>query len=163
MIYRQVQGLPIGGPLSDLGAALLLGMQEAAWLHCQPLREAERFGMMPDAGGCAAWFAAARYVDDMVVVSRRLCTQCLFALVVAAHPGIPFSCEYGSTAGAMRWLDMDVHCRRFPPHLAMARPELPWALGEAEHPQKYRLRPLLAGTHCRRDELRAHVRSLLAR
>lgn len=43
-VFGQARGMPIGGPLSDLGAALLLGMQEAAWRQHLRLRRLAGFG-----------------------------------------------------------------------------------------------------------------------
>lgn len=42
--FRQKAGLPIGGPMSDLGPGLLLGAQEAAWRQMPRLRRLSGFG-----------------------------------------------------------------------------------------------------------------------
>lgn len=67
-IFVQSGGLPIGGPLSDLGAGLLLGLQEATWRHLSPMRLQACF---PQVGpsSCDDYVVHTRYVDDIVSVS----------------------------------------------------------------------------------------------
>lgn len=81
VVYRQAQGLPTEGLVSDLGGALLLGMQDGS--------TAIRCGRQSASAGapeCAPEFAAAKYLDGMVLASRELCTKCLFAMVATAQP-----------------------------------------------------------------------------
>lgn len=162
-VFRQAGGLPIGGPLSDLGAGLLLGLQEAAWRRIAPLRLQAEWPQLPTAMSCTACLAQVRYVDDIITVSRAFCPECLASLVVDQHPGVPFTLEESSAQGAARWLDLLVYAKRSPVQLAPALPELPWILQEADVPKTFRLPPFLGERHMDVPGVRSHIRSRLSR
>ena len=82
VVFRQVAGSPIGGPLSDVSAALVLGMREYFWQTLDALRDHQRFGRGDLRGlGATESVASARYVDDVIAVSRVLCCGCLDVLI----------------------------------------------------------------------------------
>lgn len=160
--YRQVHGLPIGGPLSDLGPGLLLGLQEASWRALPGLRRLQSFDFA-DSSACRSAVALIRYVDDVIGVSRQICCSCLESLILGIHLGVPFASEHRSDEHPLLWLDVVVHARRWPIHVAMASPERPWLLLQAELPTKFRLQPWLGPGHCDQDAVRGHVRGRLSR
>lgn len=162
-VFIQEGGLPIGGPLSDLGAGLLLGLQESVWRQLPRLRSLGAFDLFPDAAAMDEKVAQCRYVDDIVSVSATLCVGCLEDLVRDQHPGVPFSVEEDSRHGSMRWLDMQLHTQRFPMHVAPSLPELAWVLGESPVPKTFRLPPYVGDMHVDGASLRSHVRSRLSR
>lgn len=73
LVVEQARGLPIGGPLSDFGAPLLLSMQKAAWASRAPLREASAWACLPRPEDCDADVGQVRYMDDMLTLRRTLC------------------------------------------------------------------------------------------
>lgn len=162
-VYEQTRGLPIGGQLSDLSAALLLSLQEATWRQLHPLRVRAGFGALVDSRSCDKAIAQARYVDDMLCLSRSVCPDCLAALIVAQHPGIPFAMEASSAQGALPWLDLVVHSRRHPPHICMQLAEREWVANGAPHPRRFRVQPFLGRRHADFAGLRSHIRSSLTR
>lgn len=121
------------------------------------------FGDWDSNAECDRATAQVRYVDDLLIISRCMCGQCMQRLVTAAHPGIPFGCEGSSDEGPLRWLDLVIHTPRHPPHVATGMPELSWASGVAPAPTKFRIRPFSGRQHCERGEMRSFVRSKLAR
>lgn len=103
---------------------------------------------------CRRWVSAVRYVDDVICISRMLCVDCLVAHVISAHPQVPFSVECKSTDGPLKWLDVFVYAARWPPHVAMSRPELEWLCLRSAVPSKYRIAPWLGPQHQGDDALR---------
>lgn len=162
-VYEQQRGLPIGGPLSDLGAALLLGLQEATWRRLAPWRDAEGWSCLRTARQVDAWVAQARYADDVCTVSRALCEPCLESFTREQHPGFPFDTECRGNEGPMRWLDLLVRCGRWPPHLSMNLGERLWLTGQEQALSKYRIARVLGERHLDRHALRSFVRSRLSR
>lgn len=162
-IFVQNGGLPIGGPLSDLGAGLLLGLQEATWRQMSPLRMQADFPQLTAPDSCERLVTHARYVDDIVSVSTVFCLDCLTQLVQTSHPEIPFSREADSATEPVKWLDAVIHGRYLPPHVSTAKPELSWLCGHVDEPAAFRVRPYLDEATVDHTVLRAHVRSRLAR
>lgn len=163
LVLEQAHGLPIGGPLSDLGASLSLSMQEAAWATLAPLRRADGWGCLADSAACAAHVGQVRYVDDMLTMSRSPCEGCVSGLVQSQHPGIPFCLEERSSAGPVRWLGLLIHGARWPPHICMSTPERAWLTDPLSAPVKFRIAPFLGLEHVEWPRLRSHIRGLLAR
>lgn len=163
-VLEQLEGLPVGGALSDVGANILLTVQEATWRSDLPWRLLEGFEVMRTAADVQAMAACMRYVDDVVAMSTHLCLRCLEEMVVRSHPGVPFSVEC-STAGApgVAWLAVVIYPCRLPPHVSMAEPESAWVRLLANDPVKFRIPPYLGEQHLRGDTLRLHVRSRLVR
>lgn len=126
VVVRQRGGLPIVGPLSDPGAGLLLGLQDATWRQHRPWRDEHLFTEMPNAAAVDKWVAQTRYVGDIMSTSTAYCTRCLTAFLEASHPLIPFALEEDSAAGPVRWLDLVVHGSRLPLHVATSKPETDW-------------------------------------
>lgn len=158
-MYEQQRGLPIGGPLSDLGASLLLGLQEATWRQLAPWRDAAGWSCLRTAGQVDAWVAQARYVDDDCTISCAFCAPCLESYTREQHPGIPFDTECRGSEGPLRWLDLVVRCERWPLHLGMHLGERLWLTGEEQAPSKYRVAPFLGAQHADEHALRSYVRS----
>lgn len=154
---------PAGGPLSDLGPALLLGLHEASWAQLPHLRRLSGFGALGDDEGLQHKVAILRYVDDEILASRILCCACLEAMVYAIHPSVPFSKEHGSDTGPVPWLDALIEGNRWPPRVLPAPVEPAWISGQAQNPVKFRVQPWL-GIELMNDDLpRGHVRGRLAR
>lgn len=108
-ILRQVEGLPIGGGgLSDVGANIVLTVQEATWRSHLLWR---MLAVLRSAAECSTMAACTRYVDDVLAISTHLCLGCLEAMVVLRHPGVPFS----ATKASVGWLDVVVHPRDYRP------------------------------------------------
>ena len=163
VVFEQVGGLPIGGPLGDLGAGLLLTLHEATWRQTPALRALHGYAGWQTAEDYDEAVAATRYVDDVVALSLQLCARCLAELVQKQHPGVPFVVEHTSEAGPLPWLDVVVYAERLPPHIAPALPERRWVLEGGAMPQTYRVPPYLGERHMDESALRSHVRSCLAR
>lgn len=163
MVLRQSGGLPIGGPLSDLGAGLLLGLQEATWRQMRPWRQEFGFAFLESRADVDDAVAQARYVDDVVSSTAVLCRPCLTEFVLAQHPAIPFSLEADAADGAVRWLDMSVHGAGLPLHIAAGKPEAAWVRGDTTLPTTYRLAPFLGHVTYEEERIRGHIRSRLAR
>lgn len=72
-VFVQSEGLFIGGPLSDLGAGLLLGFQAAAWRRMPALRRLAAFGHLRTTEQLDEEVAQCRYVDDVVTLSSTMC------------------------------------------------------------------------------------------
>lgn len=152
-LWRQRHGVPIGGRLSDVEAALL-GMMEQAW---------STFASVRRLGGCCLPLlpatpgrtyrevAGARYVDDVALASSTWCARCVAASLPARYGGVPFEVQgrSESSSGSVPCLDLLLLAREGRIHLIGSRPELAWLRGEAEWPVKHRLPPWLGGAHAR--------------
>lgn len=72
-VFLQTEWLPIGGALSDLGAGLLLGFQEAAWRWMPALRRLGAFGHLRTTEQLDEEVAQCRCVDDVITLSSTMC------------------------------------------------------------------------------------------
>ena len=162
-VFEQTAGLPIGGPLSDLGAALLLGQNEAAWRFHETLPRRAPFADLPRGAAADTIVAQTRYVDDLLAVSGSICEACLETYVREEHRGIPFEVEERSSEGPLRWLDLVVHASRVPPHVAMGMTEREYVLHGAAAPGRFRIMPYLGAEHMDKAKLRSYVRGQLSR
>lgn len=163
MVYRQTAGLPIGGPLSDVGSNLLLTLQEATWRNCPPWRTAASFHLSPSPAGLDEEVAAVRYVDDVLAVTGCLCSACLQRLITTRHPGVPFGLEGAASDGCVRWLDLLVRVTASGLPLKTAMSERSWELGGADAPQVFRVQPYLGDRAVAGPLLRCHIRGRLSR
>lgn len=160
-VFMQRAGLPIGGPLSDLGAGLLLGLQEQAWQAFGPLRVWSGFRSLARNGDYAERIAQVRYVDDVLTLSTSLCCSCSARMVKQKHPGVPFEVEEVSSSGPVRWLDLLVHLGAPSCHLALLQVERPWLSGADAVPKAYRVPPWLGADRPPR-RMFAHPGALVA-
>lgn len=161
--FRQRTGMMIGGPMSDLGPGLLLAAQEAAWRTVPRLRAAAGWEMLQDAAQCRDSIAAARYVDDLILISRKFCPECLVSYGKSSHVGVPFNEEARAGAGPVQWLDAVVFAGGWPVHIEAARPETDWLTGVAALPGRYRVAPWLGGGRRAESEVYGHARGRLSR
>ena len=100
-------GLPIGGLLSKTATSFVLGWQEHCWRTDRSRRQAAGFGF-PD----RLWphlVARARYVDDVLWLSRALCEGCLRDGIRHVY-AVPFEVE-GPVQGALSWLDFRIELK----------------------------------------------------
>lgn len=130
-VFVQPRGLPIGGPLSDLGAALLLGKR--------------LLGAAP--APCASPLTLPNSAAQIAVTALKL--------VLRQHPSIPFSIECRSDDCPLRWLDMMVHCRGSPIDVSLGLHERESVEWRTPHPTRVRNR---GASHIDASGLRAHVR-----
>lgn len=79
-IVFQRSGLPIGGPVSDVVANMLLTLQESCWRNMRPWRESMGVQWRTSEECDEAW-GCSRYVDGTLVLSRRACLSCARYLV----------------------------------------------------------------------------------
>lgn len=163
MVYCQRAGLPIGGPLSDVGSNLLLTLQEATWRNCHAWRAAAGFNLSLSPAGLDEDLAAVRYVDDVLAISGCLCSGCLQRLVTTRHLGVPFGLEGEASEGGLRWLDLHVRVSASGLHLTSAMSERSWVTGGADAPQVFRVQPYLGARVLAGPLLRCHIRGRLSR
>lgn len=149
-VHWQEQGVPIGGPLSDLFASLVLSVRGD-------------FAVLPEAETRRQAIAEVRYVDDTVEISPWFCCSCSELLVRAAHDGIPWVVESSSTDGPLAWLDLRLHTRGPPTHIAMALHDREFVLDGAPLPLKFRVAPFVGAQHADLQKLRSLARGQLAR
>lgn len=77
LIYEQMRGLPIVGPLSDLGAALVPDVNECRSRSDPSPQLVREFGMLPRGANMSTSLIQVRYVDDLLANSNSLCVTCL--------------------------------------------------------------------------------------
>ena len=103
-VWLQREGLPIGGPHSPACCSVVLGADEAAWADDAARRRAH--GFAPSGGPLASQVALARYVDDLIMVSRIWCSTCLEGMIgVMYRRPVQFD-RQPSSAHGQPWLDM---------------------------------------------------------
>ena len=99
-IVFRLLGLPIGGLLSKVAACITLGGQERRWKRDPGARSLAGFGVP------IPWKYAVchlRYIDDVILLSRIFCRQCLIdllACIYSCHFDVATECEQ------LSWLDM---------------------------------------------------------
>ena len=99
-IVFHLLGLPIGGLLSKVAACITLGGQERRWRRDPDSRKLAGFGVP------IPWKHAVchlRYIDDVILLSRIFCRQCLIDLLVCIY-----SCNFdvATDCELLPWLDM---------------------------------------------------------
>lgn len=125
----EFSGLPIGGLLSKMAASCVLGWQEHDWRQDADRRHGERFHW-PD----RLWnhmVARGRYVDDILWVSRALCSDCLTAAIPVVYT-VPFDVQTMSADGKLTWLDFEISLpeMRWSVRKKPFVPRLPWAVSQ---------------------------------
>jgi hypothetical protein len=74
VLLQQLQGIPIGGPLSGCILEIVLSRCETMYDAANP----SRFRHL----------AVGRYVDDLILLSRTLCRECVRAVIVCVYKNI---------------------------------------------------------------------------
>ena len=95
-------GLLIGGMLSKVATSCVLGLQEHNWCTDSSLRAAASYHW-PD----RMWshmVARSRYCDDVLWISRSLCTTCLQAAIAVVYT-VPFDTQFPTADHKLTWLD----------------------------------------------------------
>ena len=161
-VWLQAEGLPIGGPHSPASCSVVLGADEAAWTGDAAARA--RHGFAPSDGGLCTQVALARYVDDIIMVSRIWCSACLEGMLsVMYRKPVQFDRQPSSPHG-QPWLDMWVSFRRGALQIHMDGQEQEWVQCLAAcPPSKTRLKPYLGDDAPSLEALRLHVSGRTAR
>ena len=81
-ILEQVSGIPIVGPISSHVSDLCLAYLERHFDKNEWWAIARSVGL---SGERAQFISTARYADDVMLVSRWFCADCLAGLVKAIH------------------------------------------------------------------------------
>lgn len=98
----EMDGLPIGGLMSKCAACITLGGQERRWKSSSETRAREGYR-----SNCS-WNRAVchiRYIDDVILVSRLFCRQCLIDCLGVIY-NVPF--DVSDDDRILKWLDMSL-------------------------------------------------------
>jgi hypothetical protein len=161
-VWRQAEGLPIGGPHSPASCSVVLGADEAAWAGDPEARAS--FGFDPGRGRLSEQVALARYVDDLIMVSRIWCATCLEDMLrVMYRKPVQFDRQASSPHG-QPWLDMWISFCGGSLRVHMDGQEQEWVQCLASRPPtKTRLKPYLGDEEGSLEALRLHVSGRTAR
>ena len=161
-VWVQAEGLPIGGPHSPACCSVVLGADEATWTDNAATRAAHGFG--PAGRRLEEQVALARYVDDLIMVSRVWCKSCLEdMLTVMYRRPVQFD-RQATAAHGQPWLDMWVSFRHGALEIHMDGQEQEWVQCHASvPPAKTRLKPYLGDDAASLEALRLHVSGRSAR
>ena len=107
--------------------------------------------------------ANKRYVDDLRMVSRHFCCQCLSNLPSAAYPSWISWEEAAGDATAQAWLDVVVETGHGGVRVVPCLRDEPFLRGETSEPVKFALPPFLGCSHVNYDLLHAQVCAKAAR
>ena len=161
-VWRQAEGLPIGGPHSPACCSVVLGVDEAAWAEDADRRC--RLGFDPQGSELSRQAALARYVDDLIVVSRIWCPECLESMVGFIYRKPVQFDKQPTTPLGQPWLDAWIAFRGGELVIRMDGQEQDWVeCRGASPPSKMRLKPYLGDEACSWDALRLHVSARAAR
>ena len=98
----EMDGLPIGGLMSKCAACITLGGQERRWKCSNEIRARAGFYSK------CSWNRAVchiRYIDDVILVSRMFCRQCLVDSLSVIY-NVPF--DVSDDGLCIKWLDMSL-------------------------------------------------------
>ena len=98
----EMDGLPIGGLMSKCAACITLGGQERRWKCSSAIRAQAGFYSKCN------WNRAVchiRYIDDVILVSRIFCRQCLIDSLSLIY-NVPF--DVSDDCLCLKWLDMSL-------------------------------------------------------
>ena len=161
-VWRQAEGLPIGGPHSPASCSVVLGADEAAWTADAAARALHRF--LPEGRRLSEQVALARYVDDLIMVSRVWCHACLEDMLTAMYRRPVQFDRQATSAHGQPWLDMWVSFRCGQLEIHMDGQEQEWVQClAARPPAKFRLKPYLGDEEDSLEALRQHVSGRTAR
>ena len=153
----RMKGVPIGGMMSRICAAVYLGDCEAAW--AEDTVKHRLYGFASSVGG-GPLSEALRYVDDVAVSSRSLCRNCLLLWAVLTYGHLQFSWE--PEAFTVPWLDLLLTSAEGKLHIEVQNVNRPWLLGTGPR-VKRRYLPWLGGPMVRFAHLRAQLLGRLRR
>ena len=162
-LFRQAVGAPIGGQLSKAIASAVLAVAEMQ--ACEDTARFKRTGFLPaEASSLHTSVANTRYVDDLAMASRVLCSDCLHHLTreIYAKP-IAFDPAVREFLG-FPWLDVWLDSIDGMLSVRADGVESEWrnAAGEGV-PKKFRLKPWLGAAHADLRELRGIAAGKLVR
>ena len=162
-LFRQEIGAPIGGQLSKAIASAVLAFEE--FKACNNLLVLRASGFLPSvANAISDAIANTRYVDDLAMASRVLCSSCLHRLtkLIYAQP-ISFEPATREKLG-LPWLDVWLDSVEGSLTVTAAGLEQTWreAAG-AGAPKKFRVVPWLGEHHIDLSELRGVAAGKLVR
>jgi hypothetical protein len=161
-VWKQAEGLPIGGPHSPASCSVVLGADEAAWTADAAARALHRF--LPEGRRLDEQVALARYVDDLIMVSRVWCSACLEDMLGAMYRRPVQFDRQASSAHGQPWLDMWVSFSHGRLQIHMDGQEQEWVQClAARPPAKFRLKPYLGDEEDSLEALRQHVSGRTAR
>ena len=161
-VWVQAEGLPIGGPHGPASCSVVLGADEAAWTNDVAART--RHGFLPGECGLEEQVALARYVDDLIMVSRIWCSSCLEDMLTAMYRKPVQFDRQATSAHGQPWLDMWVSFRGGTLEIHMDGQEQEWVQCQASMPPaKTRLKPYLGDEAESLEALRLHVSGRTAR
>ena len=103
MVFR-LSGLPIGGLLSRVASGYVLACDESAWTSSVSSQRQSGF-FIPG----VRWtnlLVCRRYIDDLLILSRAWCYDCLCALPAFIYK-VPF--DPGPNSRTLTWLDMEIN------------------------------------------------------
>ena len=98
----EMDGLPIGGLESKCAACITLGGQERRWKCSNEIRARAGFYSK------CSWNRGVchiRYIDDVILVSRMFCRQCLVDSLSVIY-NVPF--DVSDDGLCIKWLDMSL-------------------------------------------------------
>jgi len=141
---------------------VVLGADEATWTDDAAARG--RHGFHPKGRRLEEQVALARYVDDLIMVSKTWCTSCLEdMLTVMYRKPVQFD-QQATSAHGQPWLDMWVSLRGGILEIHMDGQEQEWVQCLASTPPaKTRLKPYLGDEAESLEALRLHVSGRTAR
>ena len=79
---RQEAGIPIGGPVSGAVLEAVLSVDEFLFERFGWDKYAQFIGIT---GPGEHWIAIGRYVDDVIVLTRWLCADCVESLITTSY------------------------------------------------------------------------------
>ena len=165
-LFRQVIGAPIGGQLSKAIASAVLAFEELK--VCENFMELRVAGFVPlSANSLSDAVANTRYVDDLAMASRVLCSCCLHALTTQVYSQpIAFEPASRDSCGVLGipWLDVWIDGVEGELRINAAGVEYGWRQsGGAGAPKKFRVIPWLGEAHADFSELRGIAAGKLVR
>ncbi len=104
-----MRGLAIGGTMSSAAVSLHLADEEATFLDKLGDRAATGF---PTDLLRRTWLAWKRYVDDILMVSRSVCGECLLQaarMCYAEALSVTYQSKGDDCGGSLVWVDLELH------------------------------------------------------
>ena len=162
VLYRQRNGIPIGGLVSKAATSCVLGVAEDSWTNGNTAR---RLGF-----GTSGKFVAVRYVDDVIMGSADLCRDCLTSVLQVAYPkGVQFDVAEPAAGDSdhrvqVDWLDLSVSLLRSGRLEVQAKiNESDWACGKTETVGKHQVPPYVGPSGINLALLRGLIKGRAAR
>ena len=148
-VWVQAEGFPIGEPHSPASCSVVLGA-----VH----------GFMPEGRRLVEQVALARYIDDLIMVSRVWCSLCLEDMLAAMYRKRVQFDRQATSAHGQPWLVIWVPFREGALQIHMDGQEQEWVQSQAPMLfAKIRLKPYLGDVAESLEALRLHVSGRTAR